>query len=323
MIAKETKFQTVIEKNTFYFHNPIFQQKYEGHINSLNETLLVLKNNVETHGVRRELFENLLATKENGLKTLLALTGFANESLKRLITLVRVTNDVELARLLHKDQWAEKTELTDITEWGDSKISNLIQRNEYFRKGIVNLFFEGASVPFLAKTLPLFEIKKLSISKLKFEMPALIDTLIRYKEKGSYSGQAENNPEYLIATILQDQGITFAKGDLPELSKNESVAKRTMDFIIPNKQNPKLIIESSFLVTTSSGQGDKSKTEVNIKTLIDRHYPTAQFIGFIDGVGWYVRRGDLRRMVSAYDDVFTYEASEIERFKCLLKTFSK
>ena len=112
-----------------------------------------------------------------------------------------MTNDVELARLLHKDQWAEEAELTDITEWGDSKISNLIKRNEYFRKGIVNLFFEGASVPFLAKTLPLFEIKKLSISKLKFEMPTLIDTLIRYKEKGSYSGQAQNNPEYLITTI--------------------------------------------------------------------------------------------------------------------------
>ena len=97
MVANETKFQTVIKKNTFYFHNPIFQQKYEGYINSLNETLLVLKSHVETLGVRRDLFETLLAEKENGLRALLALTGFANESLKRLITLVRVTNDVELA----------------------------------------------------------------------------------------------------------------------------------------------------------------------------------------------------------------------------------
>ena len=64
MVANKTKFQTVIEKNTFYFHNPIFQQKYEGYINSLNETLLVLKNNVETHGVRRELFENFLKKRK-------------------------------------------------------------------------------------------------------------------------------------------------------------------------------------------------------------------------------------------------------------------
>lgn len=35
----------------------------------------------------------------------------------------------------------------------------------------------------MANTIPLFELKKLSISKLKFEIPELIDTLIRYKEK--------------------------------------------------------------------------------------------------------------------------------------------
>ncbi|MGL4347613.1 MAG: hypothetical protein ACRCR9_06005 [Chitinophagaceae bacterium] len=54
----------------------------------------------------------------------------------------------------------------------------------------------------MAQTLPLFELKKLSISKLQFEIPALIDTIVRYKEKGSYAGKSENNPEYLLANIL-------------------------------------------------------------------------------------------------------------------------
>ncbi|GAB4290991.1 MAG: hypothetical protein Kow0090_04320 [Myxococcota bacterium] len=38
--------------------------------------------------------------------------------------------------------------------------------------------------------IPLFELKKLSIEKLKFNPEALIDSLVRYKEKGSYSGQS-------------------------------------------------------------------------------------------------------------------------------------
>jgi hypothetical protein len=37
------KFKTVIDKNTFYFYNPTFQNRYESYINSLNETLLVFK----------------------------------------------------------------------------------------------------------------------------------------------------------------------------------------------------------------------------------------------------------------------------------------
>jgi hypothetical protein len=182
----------------------------------------------------------------------------------------------------------------------------------------VNIFFEGSTIPIFSKALPLFELKKLSISKLNFEIDALIDTLIRYKEKGSYSGQKENNPEVVIENILDEMGIGFEGGDLGELIKNAPDEKRRMDFIVPDKRNPKIIIECSYLVTTSSGQGDKSKTEISIDSLIKEHYPEAHFLGFVDGIGWYVRKNDLKRMVAAYEDVFTFHQEELERFKQLL-----
>ena len=319
MKNNDSKFRTVIDKNTFYFYNPVFQEKYESYINSLKETLLVLKNKIETGGLKKEFFEALLLDKENGLRALLALTGFANESLKRLLTVVRVADNKELSKLLYKDKWAKKESGIELSEWGDTKIIKLLKDNSDFRKGIVNLFFEGSTIPFLAQTLPLFELKKLSISKLKLEIPAMIDTLVRYKEKGSYSGKAENNPEALLAMLIDECELTYEKGDLTELFIRERVAKRTMDFIIPDKKNPKIIIESSFLVTTSSGQGDKSKTEGTIKKLFSKYYPKAKFIGFVDGIGWYVRKGDLMRMVSAYDDVFTFHKEEIDRFKKIIK----
>lgn len=318
-ISNDYKFRTVIEKNTFYFYNSVFQEKYESYINSLNETLLVLKNEIDTRGLRKELFEDLILENENGLRALLALTGFSNEYLKRLITVVRVAQDKNLSKLMHKEHWCIDQLDSEISEWGDTKISKLISENEYFRKGIVNLFFEGSTIPFLVSILPLFEIKKLSISKLKFEIPAIIDTLVRYKEKGSYSGKSGNNPEFLIQQLVEECEISFEKGDLTELFRKEKVAKRTMDFILPNKKNPRIIIECSFLVTTSSGQGDKSKTESNIRKLIKKYYPRAKFIGFIDGIGWYVRKRDLMRMVSAYDDVFTFHKSEIGRFESFIK----
>lgn len=316
--STEQKFNTVISKNTFYFFNPIFEEKYEGYLNSIKETLLVLKNEIENEGLKKEQFERLIAKKEIGLKALLALTGFSNEYLKRLITVIRVVDDAELAKLVFKDKWCEKKSTEEIREWSDEKIQKTIDSNEYFRKGIVNIFFEGATIPFLANTIPLFELKKLSISKLKFEIPAMIDTLIRYKEKGSYSGMMDKNPESLIRDVLDKLGIPFEKGDLGELIENAPDTKRTMDFIIPNKKNPKIIAECSFLVTTSSGQGDKSKTEISIDSLIKEHYPDARFVGFVDGIGWYVRKGDLKRMVGAYEDVFTFHKDELARFGKLL-----
>lgn len=314
----EEKIQTVIRKNTFYFFDSKFEESYEGYINSLKETLLIVKNKVETEGLKKEIFEWLLFEKENGLRALLALTGFSNEYLKRITTIIRIIDNPELNNLVYKDKWYNEKNPDNIQEWSDSSIQKLIRKNEYFRKGIVNIFFEGASIPFLTETIPLFELKKLSISKLKFEIPELIDTLIRYKEKGSYSGMKGNNPETLIVSILDKLGITFETGDLTELIDNAPNNKRTMDFIIPNKKNPVIIVESSFLATTSSGQGDKSKTEISIDTLIKDHYPKAIFVGFVDGIGWYVRKGDLRRMVTAYEDVFTFHKDELERFEKLL-----
>lgn len=314
----ENKFNTVISKNTFYFFNPIFEEKYESHLNSVKEILLVLKNSIENEGLKKEQFESLILEKEYGLRALLALTGFSNEYLKRLTTVIRVVDDEELSKLVHKDKWFTEESQEEISEWSDDKINNLITSNEYFRKGIINIFFEGATVPFLVNHIPPFELKKLSISKLKFEIPAMIDTLIRYKEKGSYSGMKENNSETIIENLLSNLNISFEKGDLSELIQNAPESKRTIDFIIPDKNNPKILVECSFLETTSSGMGDKSKTEIAIYSLIKKHYPSSRFVGFVDGIGWYVRKGDLKRMVSAYEDVFTYHAEELARFKDLL-----
>ena len=323
MITNDAKYQIVLEKNTFYFFNEQFEEKYEGYINSLKETLLVLKNEIQQKGLNKDIFINLIYEKENGLTALLALTGFSNEFLKRIITIIRTVDDKELNKVVFKNKWNIDENLEKgISEWSDTTIQKMLKTNEYFRAGVVNLFFEGATIPFLANTIPLFELKKLSISKLSFEQSEMIDTLIRYKEKGSYSAKKENNPEILISNILEELNLSYEKGDLSELLKNEFNTKRTMDFIIPDKINPKIIIESSFLATTSSGQGDKSKTEISISELIYKHYKNTKFIGFIDGIGWYVRKVDLKRMVSAYNDVFTFHKSELERFKeLLIKTF--
>ena len=325
MNSNDLKFSRVIEKNTFYFFNQKFEEQYEGTINSIKEILLLLKNDIQINGLRKEKFEKLLAVKENGLKAILALTGFSNENLKRIITLIRVVEDRELDELVLKEKWTDEKDKAKegIGEWSDPKMKKMIAENEYFRRGLINLFFEGATIPLLSRTLPLFEIKKLSVSKLNFEIPGLVDTLIRYREKGSYSGRKENNPETVIEDILNELDIPFESGDLTKLIKNEPVTKRTMDFIIPNKANPIIIAESSYLATTSSGQGDKSKTEISIKNLIAQYYPHAKFIGFIDGIGWYVRKGDLKRMVSAYDEVFTFHKDELQRFKNYLKKVFK
>jgi hypothetical protein len=87
------KIETVIKKNTFYFYDREFEEQYEGYINSIKETLLVLKNQIQNEGLKEKIFEDLISNRENGLTALLALTGFSNESLKRLLTFIRIVDD--------------------------------------------------------------------------------------------------------------------------------------------------------------------------------------------------------------------------------------
>jgi hypothetical protein len=173
---------------------------------------------------------------------------------------------------------------------------------------VVNLLFEGYSVPILREYLPLFELKKLNFKKLQFSHESLIDSLVRYSRKGSYKANNENDPAGLIKSILDENEITYLqKTTLPGISRN-------MDFVISDKKSPKILIECSFEVTTSSAMGDKATTEIQVNSDIKRHYKKTAFIGFVDGVGWYARQSDLAKLVVAFDNVFTFEETELKRF---------
>lgn len=321
MAHADDLYQRVLEKNTFYFFDPDFEEEYDArHITRLTTQLLLLYEKVRNNGVQKKYFDEVLQ-RENGLRAILALNGFSNEQLNRVITLARVINDDSLDELLNRKNWNinDKMQPDHVSEWGTSRIEKLIRNNPAFRAGIVNLFFEGACNVSISEYLPPFEVKKLSIEKLSFKTEAMVDILVRYKEKGSYSGKKQNNADRLIKRILDDCNLSYEMGaDLNRLLDSGVATKRTMDFIIPDQADPRIIIESSYQSTTSSTQGDKSKTEINVDALIHTHYRKAQFIGFVDGIGWYVRKRDLKRMVSAYDDVFTFHKDELARFRKLL-----
>ena len=311
----KTKFNTVIEKNTFYFQNLEFEEEYEAYISSLAQNLFILKNKVEQEGLKEEIFVEHIMNIQDGLDALLTLTGFSKESLLRLITFIRVIDDEQLNKIVNKDYWPkeDKEDEEDFgREWTLEKIKSYVRNNRKFAEGIVNLFFRGSTVPILRKIIPLFEFKKLDINKLSFSTESLIDTIIRYKTKGSYAASKGNNPEVVIEKILNGLRYPFERGKLENIP-------RTLDFIIPTKSSPKIIIECSYVVTTSSGMGDKAKTEQRVAEAIKKYYSDALFVGFVDGIGWYVRRGDLKRMVKAYDFVFTFRTDELNKFKCLLK----
>lgn len=310
----EEKFNTVISKNTFYFQNLEFEEYYEGHISSIAQNIFLLKNRIETGGLKESLLLEHITEVEDGLDAILTITGFSKESLQRLVTFIRFSSDVTLSKLVNKEAWPSEEFKS---EWTLDRIKSLIKTNRKFAEGIVDLFFKGSTIPAIKQVIPLFEFKKLDINKFSFSIESLVDTIVRYKTKGSYKAAKGGNPEVVIEQILSSRKLTFERGKfrIPEAGN----IPRTMDFIIPNKISPRLIIECSYEVTTASGMGDKAKTEKTVAQYLKLNYPQVMFVGFVDGAGWYVRRGDLKRMVEAYDAVFTFDKGELRKFSSLLE----
>ena len=85
MKSVDDKYKTVLDKNTYFFFNEKFEQNYEGYINSIKETLILLKDEIDSKGLKKETIENIIKNKANGLRAILALNGFSNEYFLRLI----------------------------------------------------------------------------------------------------------------------------------------------------------------------------------------------------------------------------------------------
>jgi hypothetical protein len=306
-LTGEEKFSIVIERNTFFFQNEEFEENWEAYISSFVNLLLLLQRDLDgrSSDVKKRVLVDFIMDKQDGLSAVLALWGISEEFLLRLVTFIRSVKDKDLDKLVNKGSFPRAVLER---EWNKNYIFKLVRTKRRMAEGLVNLLFEGFSVPILRESLPLFELKKLNFTKLDFSIEGLIDSIVRQAKRGSYKAQGENDPATLIKRLLDRSNIPYEQNTImPSI-------RRKLDFVIPSRIAPKVIVESSYELTTSSAMGDKAKTEIAVAGDIRVHHPRVSFVGFVDGIGWYVRRNDLARLVVAFDTVFTFKQTELDRF---------
>ena len=119
----EEKFDTVISRNTFYFYNEEFEEYYEGHISSIAQNIFLLKNRIKDKGLKESVLLEHITEVEDGIDAVLTITGFSKESLQRLITFIRVSEDVTLSKLVNKEAWFSEEFKS---EWTLDRIKSLI-----------------------------------------------------------------------------------------------------------------------------------------------------------------------------------------------------
>lgn len=275
VVPRKLTFEEVIETSVVFYNDENVEKRFDNFIKQKAKDIIAYeraKGRVSARDVVRFLRE-----QPNGLKRVLTILHLSEEKFKRIITLLR------------------KLEGEFDKEWTLTKIEKNINGNNEFAWKIARLFVDGKNDRRLVKYLPRFYRERLNLKSLR-EYADEEELTIRLKEKygGTYFNWKGDAVEDLIRRKLDSIGISYASG-------SASIVEVTVDWAIPNLEDPYVIVMSSYQETTSSSQTVKARDMLKCYEAI--HHRNIQrgenraFVNFVDGGGWLARQRDLRRLL--------------------------
>ncbi len=231
------------------------------------------------------------------LKAFVSLIGLSEERLKRVVSLIRFRYYGEEFR----------------TEWDIKRISKTLQIDPYFRELLIEFFINGRNSR-IGVEIPLYYMRNFRLTD-----PEFISDLTNYKYverilndneiQGKYSNKVGSHVEKIIQSRLQHHKNHINTSLQFEIQKEFPLLNKNIDFLIPNVNTPHILIESSYNITTGSGQSKRADQLVEFYGTLMRHNANHRskriiILNYCDGFGWVGRQNDLYRIYDASDHVF-------------------
>ncbi|MNX44999.1 DpnII restriction endonuclease [compost metagenome] len=236
--------------------------------------------------------EKFISEHPDSLRIILSLIDLSGERFKRIVTTIRIGRGDIVS-----------------TEWDEVKIRKEIIADVAFRRVIIGLFIDGSKSE-IGSQLPSYYLENVSLQSsaiAKLSDTFYLKRILKKVGDGKYNNSVGDKVEDLIAAELdklgRKYGVTYSR------EKFVTWIDRNMDFCIPNEHDPYVILESSFQVTTGSGQTTKRVDELKAAAEIRNHNiqkgKNIAFVNLCDGAGWIGRQADLRRIYQASDYMLT------------------
>ncbi len=179
-----------------------------------------------------------------------------------------------------------------------------LHRNETMRNNIARFLLEPESLDVPSFVRQNFLIPNHWNDILRDEN-YLRTIIYRNVLKSKYSVLIGFALENAATELLRANRIAYKKGPV-SLVENKEV-----DIAIPNIHAPKILIMSSYNLTTSSNQSTRAKEQARMREELNRHNvrneANVQFINIIDGGGWLQRANDLKRIWQFSDYCFSHK----------------
>lgn len=278
---RKMTFQKVIDTSLPFYNDEKLEEKFDSFIKERVTEIIKHRKTTDNAKVTTKNLISFLRDEPNGLLRILGKLYLSEEKFKRIITLLR------------------KLEGAFNKEWSIKRINKELRINDSFAQRIAKIFIDGKKDTILKEHLPRFYRERLNLTSLSEHLEK-DELTIKLKDKymGTYSNWKGDLVEGLIKSglekIKKKYGIGYAAGKTP-------IIDVTVDWAIPNLEDPYVLIMSTYQETTSSGQSTKTRDMLTCFEKISHrniHYQENRaFINFVDGGGWLARQKDLRRLV--------------------------
>lgn len=290
MSAKKLTYDELFNSTTMFYMNDQYEAEIEEEVRSKTADISVGLRTIKD----KESLKQYIIDHKDALDNLTSVAEISVERFKRMVSMIRKDRGFVFA-----------------TEWSLGKIRTAMMESPAMMESILNLIWNGKNDEKMKACIPAFYLENMAMDETtlkKLQDESLVRQLVKRGLEGRYSNGIG---DAVLADIEREIKRVCAKHGL-EYQKNVRVPllDRAVSFVLENPMQPKLIIDVSYSVTTSSSQGSKKEAARKTVEVLSREKAAGRnivFVNFLDGAGWIGRQADMREIHRCSDYVLNFQ----------------
>ena len=245
--------------------------------NEIEKYVDTMQNNLTNINTKEGLIE-CIARDKDSLTSILMLMEIPEEKFKRIISMLRREHRYVFS-----------------SEWSLEKTRSILLENKKMLNDVCELLLNGADSERFKRKIPDFyrdgfKIDNYTISKLdnRDELAKLAKRQMDAKYTAGVSLAFVRKVEEAIKLTCDLEGLTYVK------NKSVDGLEKNYGFIIPDNIQPRILINCSYNITTSSTQSRFSDSVLRTREKIKQSGKKILIVNIIEGAGWIGRQSDLK-----------------------------
>ena len=288
-IVKKITFQELFNSTTMFYVNDKYEEEMEKEVQAKVDELAEELQFIHS----KEDLKQYIIDHKDALDNLTSLMEISTERFKRMVSMIRKDRGFVFS-----------------TEWGLGKIRTAMMDSPAMMESVLDLLYDGRNDERMKAKIPFFYLDNMGITEVTLAKLQNKDSIRLFVKKGLEGKYSNNIGDLILEDIERKINQVCVKHGLDyEKNVRVPILDRAVSFILESPTDPKIIIDVSYSVTTSSAQGDKKnaarKTEDTLKKEREKGNQII-YVNFLDGAGWIGRQADMREIHRCSDYVINF-----------------